>query len=193
MGLGVGDLMRWPALLLSATFLGTGCEPVVPDPPPRLFAGPDASSAEVSQIDPTAPGRCLPEGADTIVVGPLPGCVRAEIDPAPFQLGEAGHPIFAAHGRPLRVVNLGEDLVVDLYFSSACDPERVREELRGWQVFHYHEDCRAELTGGACEPSGGRSMPRPHDAWAYDGRTSEHRLAGHDDVTLIVEACAHAP
>lgn len=155
-------------------------------PPPRTFTS-DPDRASQLAFDPS---RCFPEGADTIAVGPEPGCVDALVRGEPF--ADEDHPLLTATGRPMRVVIDGDPETLDVQIDVAHDCGSGSGEQSTFFTLSSGSCTRGESRNARCDMAGDRwvvnEVSLPHAEVAYDGRTSEHFVAG--GFLVRVTACA---
>lgn len=147
---------------------------------PRTFA-PDGSVWEGDAFTATSPSHCFPWGADTVVIGPTPGCVEVTVEGE----GDGLDPI-PASGRPIRFVDAtGEDVDVSLDMQPSCPDSPTNIYMVTWlQEYCY----RGESRQGECRIE--ERTPLPFDALAEDGILEA--LVGGRDLTVRFFACAIA-
>ncbi|MBX3273049.1 MAG: hypothetical protein KF729_22490 [Sandaracinaceae bacterium] len=131
----------------------------------------------------SSPSTCFPRGADTLVIGPDPGCVEASIEAGPF---EGGSP---SAGRAVRFVDAtGGLLDVTLDLRMRCEPSREGS----WEVTWLVDACdRGLLTGGGCVEEWSSRVTVEFDAMS-EGGVLEALVAG-DRAVAHFSACAVSP
>lgn len=163
---------------LAALAIGACSEQHVP---PRTFVA-DGSVLEGDAFAGGTPAPCSPDGADTMIVGPEPGCVEAAIQGEPFD----GDP--PSNGHRVRFVDATEGaLEVELALRVQCRPDRDAT----WEVGWLTHDCVRELIGGRCVEEWSEVRPI-----AIDPRDEDHvfeaRVHG-ERATAHFTLCARAP
>ncbi len=169
----------WPAfliVLLSRPL--TGCYSVHTEP--RTYTL-DGSVPPGDALTATSPSPCFPLGADTVLLGPEPGCVEVTID----GVGDGVDPI-PARGTPLRFVDAtGTDLDITLRMQPQC-----RASTRHYMVTWLQHYCnRGPSVGGRCgDVVVSPPLELPFDELAQDGILEA--LVGGEGVAIHFMACA---
>ncbi len=168
---------RRAARALATALLLSGCYDQHVEP--RTFVA-DGSVLAGDAFTGASPSSCFPRGADTVVIGPGPGCVEASVQGEPFEIG------LPATGRPIRFVDATEGaLRVTLELRVQCVPSREG----GWEITWLVDACDSgPLTGGGCAEEWGPLLPVAFDAMSAGG-VLEALVAG-DRAVAHFTACA---
>lgn len=163
-------------LVLLSTVLA-GCGEVRTEP--RTYTL-DGSVPPGDAFTATSPSACFPSGADTVLVGPEPGCLGVTID----GLGD-GQDLIPAQGTPLRFVNMTDgQLDVTLEMQAQCGAS-----TNHYMVTWLQEHCdRGQSYSSRCGEGPSRIVELPFEELAQDGILEA--LVGGDGVAIHFIACA---
>ncbi len=164
--------------LVLLSLLISGCYEVRTEPRTLTL---DGSIPPVDALTGTSPSACFPTGADTLLLGPEPGCLEVTIGGS----GDGEDPI-PARGTPLRMVNTNtSELQVRLELQSRCG-----SSTSPYMVTWLQEHCdRGQSVVGQCgdEPPDD-VVEVPFDELAQDGILEA--LVGGEGVSIHFTACA---
>lgn len=140
----------------------------------------DGSVPPDDALTASAPSRCFPSGADTVLIGPEPGCIETTVP----GIGDGldSHP---ASGTPLRFVDMtGAELDVLLTIEERCPDRSI------YMVTWLQEHCdHGQFVQGECSPE----IPEPPHAVAFDELAEDgllEALVGGEGVAIHFRACA---